>query len=166
MKKEELELGMVFSFGNSSDIEYVVTGLEPESATMERINHRVKGSNRHGCGYGWFEYADTKLIRKMDEKELLRYQTADPICDLDPGIYRLQKDIVDMDFKTLGGDGEVISVTQAVCEENPYGSKYYLEITFKRFGYAEDTTAAFYENTKMGCIHLFWRIFKKININQ
>lgn len=166
MKKEELELGMVFTFGERTDIEYVIIGLGKDSATMEAITMRNKGSNRHGCGYGWFEFSDTTLTRKMDEKELLRYQTADPICDLEPGIYRLQKDIVDMDFKTLAGDGEVINLSQAVCEENPYGSKYYLEITFKRFGYAEDTTATFHENTKMGCIHLFWRIFKKININQ
>lgn len=166
MKKEELELGMVFTFGERTDIEYVVTGIYPESATMERINHRMKGSNRHGCGYGWFENPDTTLRRKMDDKELLRYQTADPVCDLEPGIYRLNKNIVDMNFKTLAGAGEIINLTQAVCEENPYGSKYCLKITFRRFGYAQDTTATFYENTKIGCIHLFWRIFKKININQ
>lgn len=166
MKKEEIAPGMVFTFGSSPWIEYVVTGIYPDSASMERINHRMTGSNRHGCGYGWFEDPDTKLVRKMDEKELFRYRTSDPLCDLEPGIYRLEKDIVDMDFKTLAGEGEVIRLTQSVCEENPYGSNYCLRITFKRFGYAGDTTATFHEDTKTGCIHLFWRLLKKINISQ
>lgn len=166
MKKEEIAPGMVFTFGNNSEIEYVVTGIYLDSAAMERINHRREGSNRHGCGYGRFEYPDTALVKKMDEKELSRYRTSDSACSLEAGIYRLEKDIADMDFKTLAGEGEIVSVSRIRCEENPCGSNYSLEITFEHFGYAGDTTATFYEDTKTECIHLFLSIFGKKNINQ
>jgi len=165
MKKEEIELGMVFTFGNNPDIEYVVVGLYPDDVSLERINQRSENNNRHASGYGWFTYDSTKYVRKMSKKELEKYQTSDPVCNFENGIYITKKDIVNIDLKTLADDGEVIDISQIDCDKNSYGDNFYLEITFKRFGYEDDFTAIFYENTKMACIHLFWRLLKKINVN-
>lgn len=165
MKKEEIELGMVFTFADHPEIEYVVIGIYPDNVSLERITQRSEGSNRHGCGYGWFTYESTSYIRKMGNKELNRYQTRDPLCSLEKGIYRTKKDIVNIDFKTLAEDGEVISISGVECEKSSCDNNYCLEITFRRFGFAEDFTATFYQKSKMESIHLFWNIFKKVNIN-
>lgn len=165
MKKEEVELGMVFKFSTSSEIEYVVIGLYPDDVSLERINHRTSGNNRHALGYGWFVNEFSTFIRKMNGKELQQYQTNDPLCDLETGIYKLRKDIVDIDFKTLADEGEIIDVSRINCEESSFGNHFRLEVTFNRFGYVDDTTVTFYKDTKMECIHFFWRVMKKINTN-
>lgn len=69
-----------------------------------------------------------------------------------------------MDSRLKANDGEVIDVLQIDCEKSLYGN-FYIEISFRRFGIADDTTVTFYEDTKKACIDLFNRIMRKININ-
>lgn len=168
MKKEEIEPGMVFTFGNNPEIEYVVTGIYPNSASMERINHRREGSNRHGCGYGWFEYPATVLVRKMNETELSSYLTKDPICNLEKGIYRVKKNTDTLLEQPAIEEGEVIRVLAAGWEDYQgcKGEQYKLEVVYQQFGRKKSGRLTFHSEEKTGCIHWFWDNFHKIDIDQ
>ena len=63
MKPEEIKLGMIFTFGIRTDLEYVVVSLCWNEVMLERITGRSEASNRHMSGYGHFEHPLTKLLR-------------------------------------------------------------------------------------------------------
>jgi hypothetical protein len=110
MKPETIKLGMVFTFGSKYELEYVVLSLSQDDVTLERITHRDKTSNRHACGYGWFEYPSTQYIRTMGEKELSLYQTTDPVCNLEKGIYTSKTNINTLLEQPAIREDEVIRV--------------------------------------------------------
>ncbi|WP_165044964.1 hypothetical protein [Dysgonomonas sp. ZJ709] len=168
MKKEELELGMVFTFGQRTDIEYVIICLGKDSATMEAITMRSDSSNRHGCGFGWFENSTTKFIRKMDANELACYQMNDPICNLENGIYIALQNIDTLLLQPSISENEIIHVQSVQWEDaaNYQGKYHKMNVVFRQFGKEGSDRLIFGNEHKMACIHWFWTNFKRININR
>jgi hypothetical protein len=161
MKKEAIELGMVFSCDEKRELEYVVTGIYPDSVTLERITQRSESNNRHGVGYGWFEDY-YRLRRKMGKKKLDRYLTHDPACNCEPGLYKTTKEIVDIDFRTLASCKEIVKVTKVDCDKLISSNRHELTVTFLRFGIEGDFLFREANSSKNGCIHRFWQLFERI----
>lgn len=168
MKPEEIKLGMVFTFGIRTDLEYVVVSLHRDKVMLERITGRNETSNRHMYGYGHFEHSLTKLLRTMDEKELSAYQTKDPVCDLEKGIYRVNKDIDTLLDQPAVREDEIIRILEIHWDDyrSCQGEQYKLEVVYQQFGKEKNGRLAFYAPEKMGCIRWFWDNFYKINIHQ
>jgi uncharacterized protein YbaR (Trm112 family) len=168
MKPEEIKLGMVFTFGIRTDLEYVVISLHREKVMLEQITNRSEATNRHMSGYGHFEHALAKYIRTMDEKELSCYLSQDLVCDLEKGIYRVKKDIDTLLEQPAIKEGEVIRIL-AVCWDDYQGCKgeqYKLHVIYQQFGKGKNYRLAFHATEKMGCIRWFQDNFHKINIHQ
>ncbi len=162
MKQEAIELGMVFSSGDNPELEYVVTGICPDSVTLERITQRSESNNRHGVGYGRFEDY-YRLRRKMGKKELSRYLTHDPACSCEPGLYKTAKEIVDIGFRTLASCGEIVKATKVDRDKFISSNQYELTVTFLRFGIEGDFLFREASPSKNGCIHRFWQLFERIH---
>jgi len=167
MEKEKIEIGMVFTFGNHTGIEYVVTGLDKDSATLERITQRSEGCNRHGAGYGWFADGKTRFIRKMRKKELAYYQANDPVCSLEKGIYKALKSVDTLLLQPCITEDEVVKILHVGWEDNNSGNRkiHKLDIIFLQFGKQKEERLSYHSREKMACIHWFWENFMKINIH-
>lgn len=161
MKKESIEVGMVFSSVEKPELEYVVTGVYPDSVTLEKITQRDEGSNRHGAGYGWFERY-YRFRRKMRKKELGSYLSHDPLCNCEPGLYKSTKEIVDIDFKTLASCNEIVKVTKAGCERLIFPERYELTVSYQRFGMEGEFLFVETNPLKNECVHRFWQLFERI----
>ena len=168
MKPEEIKLGMVFTFGIRNDLEYVVISLHGDKVMLEQITGRSQASNRHMSAYGHFEHSLTKLLRTMDEKELSAYQTNDPVCNLEKGIYRTEKNIDTLLDQPAIREGEVIRILAASWDDykGREGEQYKLEVMYQQFGKEKNCRLAFHSKEKIGCIRWFRDNFHKININQ
>lgn len=168
MKPEEIKLGMVFTFGVHVDLEYVVVSLYRDGVMLEQITKRSEASNKHMSGYGHFEHSQTKLLRIMDEEELSFYQTNDPICNLEKGIYRVGKNIDTLLEQPALMEDEVIQITATIWTEyeGHKGEQYKLEVTYLQFGKEKIGRLTFHSKEKAGCIRWFWDNFHKINTNQ
>lgn len=159
---------MVLTFGIRTDLEYVVISLYRDGVMLEQVTNRSEGSNQHMSGYGNFEHSQTKVIRTMDDNELSFYQTKDPVCDLEKGIYRLKKNIDTLLDQPALREDEVIHIL-AVSWDDYQGNKgvqYKLNIVYQQFGKKKQGRLAFHAEEKMGCVRWFWDNFHKININQ
>jgi len=168
MEKEKIEKGMVFTFGENTNIEYVVISLDKDSATLERITQRSESGNRHGCGYGWFRDGKTRFIRKMRKKELACYQTRDPLCDLEKGIYRVLNNIDTLLLQPCVEEGEVIKILKIEWNNDKTSNRKInkLNIHFQQFGKEKPERISYHSPDKMACIHWFWENFRKINTHQ
>ena len=168
MKPEEIKLGMVFTFGIRNDLEYVVISLHGDKVMLEQITGRSEASNRHMSGYGHFEHSLTKLLRTMDEKELSAYQTNDPVCNLENGIYRAEKNIDTLLDQPAIREREVIRILAASWGDyrGREGEQYKLEVMYQQFGTEKNGRLAIHSKEKMGCIRWFRDNFHKINIYQ
>ncbi|RHV96962.1 hypothetical protein DXA95_04635 [Odoribacter sp. OF09-27XD] len=80
------------------------------------------------------------------------------------GIYKLNKDIVDINFKELANCGEVINITSVSCDKSYYGNRYELQIEFERFGKSETQEVIFFKENKLECNHLFERMFTPLEL--
>lgn len=168
MKKEQVKIGMVFTFSGQQQIEYVVTGLSEDTATLERITCRSQSGNRHGSGYGWFREGIANYIRKMDGKELSNYQTSDPICNLEKGIYRARNTIDTLLSQPCISEDEVIKILKVEWDDN-LGSKgeiYRLNVFFQQFGKEIGERVCYHSRDKMACVHWFRENFRKLNLYQ
>lgn len=168
MKPEDIKLGMVFTFGIRTDLEYVVISLYGDKVMLEQITGRSQASNRHMSGYAHFEHPQAKHIRTMNEKELSFYQTKDPICNLEKGIYRTEKNIDTLLDQPAIREREVIRILAVSWDDykGRKGEQYKLEVVYQQFGKEQSGRLAFHSKEKMGCIGWFRDNFHKININQ
>lgn len=168
MKPEEIKLGMVFTFGIRTDLEYVVISLRRDQVMLERITGRSGDANRHMYGYGHFEHPQTKHIRTMSEKELALYQSGDPVCNLEKGIYKVKKKINTLLSQPAVEEDEIVRILEVNWDtyQGHKGEQYRLEVIYQQFGKEQSDRFAFYAEEKAGCIRWFRDNFHKININQ
>ena len=101
-------------------------------------------------------------------KELSAYQTNDPVCNLENGIYRTEKNIDTLLDQPAIREGEVICILAVSWDDykGREGEQYKLEVMYQQFGKEKNGRLAFHSKEKMGCIRWFRDNFNKININQ
>lgn len=134
MKAAEIVLGMVFTFGSRLDLEYVAVELYEDGVMMERITCRTEGSNRHKSGYGHFKHPLTNYIRTMDEKELSCYQTKDPVCSLEKGIYKAKNNIDTLLEQPAIEEDEVLLIIEVNWDDyhSCQGEHYKLNVIYQQ----------------------------------
>ena len=163
MEKEDIKLGMVFRWDSHSEIEYVVIGIYPDTVMLERITQRNLSGNRHGYGYGWFICASAQLVRIMNKKELSEYQTNDPICSLEKGVYKAQNTIDTLLQQGCILENNIVRITKFTWSSTIRKNNK-LEIYYQLFGKEGTNRISYGSATKMACIHWFWENFKKANL--
>lgn len=104
----------------------------------------------------------------MDKKELSAYQTKDPVCDLEKGIYRTEKNIDTLLDQPAIREGKVIRILAVSWDDykGRKGEQYRLEAVFQQSGKEKNGRLAFHSKKKMGCIRWCRDNFHKINIHQ